>query len=399
MFFDALWNKHDVKHQRRPSDVNSFRPRIETLEARDCPAVATPTGVQLQAISATQVRVTWADVAGEVGYRVYGWDGVRTVLVGTVNPNITTFTANNLRPNQIQWFTIEAFNATTRGRSGWVSIMTPPEAITAPTNARVGAVTQTSVTLGWGLANGALGYKVFRWDGTRSTEIASVSRTTTSHTINFLTPGQNYYFYVQAYNNTNFASSDWVNITTTSQSLQAPTNLRLQVLSTSSIQINWNDAGGETGYRIYGWNNSTSSAYLVTTLPANTTSSTVTGLLAGRTYWFYVQAFNAFGTTNTAWVTATTTSAPPLQAPTSVNVVSTGPTSVNVSWVESTRAVGYRIFYWNGLSWSLNRTVAAGTNQVSITGLATDRTHWFMIQAYTDGFAEVMYSSAKFINL
>ncbi len=399
MFFDSLWTKLDAKNRRRPSNTNLFRPSIETLEARDCPAVTAPTGVQLQALSPTQVRVTWTDVAGESGYRIYGWDGRQAVLAGTVNANITTFTANNLRPNQIQWYTIESFDATTKGRSSWVSIMTPPEAITAPTNVQIGAVTQTSVTLGWSAASGALGYKIFRWDGSRSVEVASVSASTTSATINYLTPGQNYYFYVQAYNNTNFASSDWVNVTTTSQNLQTPANFRLQVLSASSIQVNWNDVSGEHGYRIYGWDNTTSSAYLVATVGANTTSYTATGLLPGRAYWFYVQAYNAFSVTNTAWATATTTAAPPLQAPTSVNVISTGANSVKVTWTEPARAVGYRVYYWNGNSWALIRTVAAGTNQVSVTGLAVNRTHWFMVQSYTDSFAEFKYSAAVFINL
>ncbi len=398
MFFDKLWTRRETRSSQRASAVNSFRPGVESLEARDCPSVTAPT-VQLQALSSTQVKVNWTDVAGESGYRVYQWNGSATVLAATVGANVTTFTVGNLNPNRIQWFTVEAFDATTRGRSSWVSIMTPPDAIAAPTNVQVVAVTQTSVTIGWNFSAGALGYKVFQWDGTRAVELATLSSSTRSFQVNSLAPGQSYYFYVQAFNNNNFASSDWINATTTSQSLQTPANFNLQVLGSNSIQVNWNDVAGENGYRIYGWNTSTSSAYLVTTLSANTTSFNVTGLLPGRTYWFYVQAYNAFGVANTAWASAVTTAAQPLQAPTSVSVVATGTNSATISWVEPARAVGYRVFIWNGLSWSFYSNVAAGTSQASITGLSINRTYWFMVQSYTESFAEYAYSSAVFINM
>lgn len=376
------------------------QPRVEVLEERQCLSVSAPTGLQLTALSATQVKLRWNDVAGEFGYRVFRLDGTTTVLVSQLAKNVTTFTVKNLQPNQTQWFAVEAFDNATTARGAWAAVNTPPNAITAPTHLRVASTTQTQVTLTWRFATGTRGYRIYGWDGARAVLLGSVGATSNAYTARNLTPGSSYYFYVQSFNPTNTASTDWVTASTTATSITAPANIKAVAVNASTIALSWTDSTGETGYRVYRWDgNSLSAPALVATLAANVTGYQAVGLVPGKTYWFYVQAFNATHSANSVWAQATTTVAVPLQPPTQVFAIANGTSSVKISWVEPARAVGYRVFVWAGTYWSSVVTVAAGTHQTVITGLATNRTQWFTVQAFTDNFAEVSYSSAVFVNL
>lgn len=391
----------DIVLQRRPKSIaHTWRPTVELLEERQCLSVAAPAGLQLTALSPTQVKLTWGNVAGEAGYRIFRWDGIKSILVTTLNKDITTVTVGQLLPNTTQWFSVEAFDLSTSARSAWASINTPANAITAPTNLRVVGVTQTQINLAWNNATGALGYRVFGWDGTRAFLLGTTGPTVPAFTVNNLTSGVTYYFYVEAFNSTNTATSDWVSGTTSSAGISAPTNVKTQVLGASTIALSWNDGANETGYRIFRWDgNSATTPVVIANLAMNTTGFQATGLLPGRTYSFYVQAFNATNYANSPWVSASTPVALPLQPPTQLMVEITGPNSINLSWVEPARAIGYRVALWTGTFWSLVATVPAGTHKIPINGLASNRTHWFMVQSFTANDAETAYSSAVFVNL
>jgi hypothetical protein len=205
---------------------------------------------------------------------------------------------------------------------------------------------------------------------------------------------------VQSFNATNSATTDWVTAITKATSITSPTNLQATPLSASTISLKWKDAVGETGYRVYRWDgNSANSPVQIATLAANTTGYQAIGLLPGKAYWFYVQAFNATSTANSAWVSAVTVVALPLQPPVLAPAQIVGTNSVQLTWQEPARAVGYRVFVWTGTFWQLSTTVAAGTHQATVNGLTQFQTQWFMVQAFTDNFAEVSYSNEVFVNL
>jgi hypothetical protein len=108
-------------------------------------------------------------------------------------------------------------------------------------------------------------------------QIATTAATTTNFTINNLAQGTPYYFQIQAFNGTNAALSAVLTATTKAVSITPPTNLKAQVLNGTTIQLNWTDAQGETGYYVYRWDGVAPSGTLVATLGANTTSFQNTG--------------------------------------------------------------------------------------------------------------------------
>jgi hypothetical protein len=390
----------DIVLQRQPKTRNrDCRPTVEVLEERQCLSVAPPT-LTLTAVSPTQVKLTWTNVANEAGYRVFRWDGVKAVLVTTLNKDVVTLNVGQLAPNTLQWFAVEAFDISTQARSAWKSIQTPAEAISAPTNFRVVGVTTSQVNLAWNNAAGALGYRVFGWDGARAVLLGTTTPTVPAFTVSNLSPGITYWFYVQAFNNTNSATTGWISARTTSPGITAPTNFKAVLVNASTASLSWNDVVTETGYRVFRWDgNSANAPVVIANLSMNTTGFQATGLLPGRTYSFYIQAFNATNFANTGWVSVTTAVALPLQPPTQVTTQVTGPSSVKITWVEPARAVGYRVAIWTGASWTVFATVPAGTNTASISGLASFRTYWFMVQSFTADNAEVAYSTAVFANL
>jgi hypothetical protein len=399
----------DLSLQRRPRFFGSptsarhavtAQLQVEVLEERTCPSVAAPTGLQLSALSSTQVKLTWTNPAGSLGTRILFWNGATTVTVAQLAKGVSTYTANNLKPNQTQWFSVQAFDASTSAQSSWAAIMTPPDAITAPTNLHVNGVTQSQVNIGWTNGTGIVGYRIFMWDGAKAVQVGTTTTSVPAFTASGLTAGTTYYFYVQAYNATNVVSTDWISATTSATSITAPTNLKATAVNAGTIGLSWKDSVGENGYRVYQWNGSSvTSPVLVATLAANTTGYQATGLVPGQTYYYYVQAFNATATANTGWVSASTTVAAPLGPPTALTIQQTGNTSALLKWTEPARAAGYIIFVWTGATWSPIANVAAGAHQFQANNLAIGQTNWFMIESYTTNFAEVAYSSAVYVNL
>ena len=86
-----------------------------------------------------------------------------------------------------------------------------------------------------------------------------------------------------------------------------PTNLIATVASPSQINLSWDAISGATSYYVYG---ATSSSGTYTNIATVTTSSyTNTGLWAGTTYYYKVQAVNSAGSSSYSTITYGTTTA------------------------------------------------------------------------------------------
>ena len=84
-----------------------------------------------------------------------------------------------------------------------------------------------------------------------------------------------------------------------------PTNITATTVSSSQIKLTWDAVSGATSYYVYG---ATSSSGTYTNLATVTTSSyTNTGLWAGTTYYYKVQAVNGVGSSSYSTVTYATT--------------------------------------------------------------------------------------------
>lgn len=89
-----------------------IRGKAHLVETPDAPVPSTPTGVDAEAISNAQVRVTWSDVAWDRGYHIFRRTGTEEpALVGTTAQSTTEFIDNSVRPVTKYYYTVQAFNA------------------------------------------------------------------------------------------------------------------------------------------------------------------------------------------------------------------------------------------------------------------------------------------------
>ena len=155
----------------------------------------------------------------------------------------------------------------------------------------------------------------------------------------------------------------------------APTNLKLTVKDSRTIELIWSDnSNNETGFKIF------RNGVLIKTLPANTTTYTDTGLIPGMTYTYEVKSTNEIGDSLPATATATTEGEPP-SAPTNFKAYSLGSKSIKLLWNDnSNNETGFKIFRDNVLI----ATVPANTTSYIDTGLSKGKTYYYELRATND---------------
>ncbi|MCX6116720.1 MAG: fibronectin type III domain-containing protein, partial [Proteobacteria bacterium] len=173
----------------------------------------------------------------------------------------------------------------------------------------------------------------------------------------------------------------------------SPTSFTATTASTSSIDLSWNDMGGDTGgYKIAYQSGATAPANCnagsTQTAAANATTATITALSPATQYSFIICTVNSSsgqsaassgisGTTDTAPVTPTTFAA---------TASSSLYTTIALSWDDMAGdAGGYKIAYQSGASAPANcnagttTTAAANATALSITGLSAATQYSFII--------------------
>lgn len=125
-------------------------------------------------------------------------------------------------------------------------------------------------------------------------------------------------------------------ITFTPASASAPSAFSTSVVSASQINLSWTDnASNETGYVVYYSTNSSvpldGTSSISSTLAANSTSTSITGLNCGTTYYFKLFVLReAFSTEQTA--NATTLSGAPSTQANTITFSSVGGASMTINW-------------------------------------------------------------------
>jgi chitodextrinase len=155
-----------------------------------------------------------------------------------------------------------------------------------------------------------------------------------------------------------------------------PTNLRVTATTPTSVSLAWNASTGDSGTVIY-----TVREDSLRTFTTTATSFTRTGLVAGRTYRYVVQAVdragNRSGNSNTVTVTTPLASAP--TAPTNLRVTGTTPTTVSLAWDPSTHSSSfeYVVREASGATW----WGGGAATQRTINGLTPGRSYTFVVYA------------------
>jgi subtilase family serine protease len=256
--------------------------------------------------------------------------------------------------------------------------------LTAPSITSASANSPTSAQLSWTAVSGATGYRIILTENGSTSVIGTVASGTSSVTVTGLTSGATETFVVEAYNTASTADSTSVSITMPVQvALAAPTITSAAALSSTSAQLAWTAVSGATGYSVLvvQLDGSTTSLGSVS---ATNTSATVTGLAAGSTVTFEIEAFNSSAVADSAAVSVALPAPSTLASP-QLTAVALSSTRALLSWNLVTGAQGYRIYWWNGYRAVFLGTVGAGTKSVQISGLTPSTTNQFLVEAYGGG--------------
>ena len=274
-------------------------------------------------MSTSRIDVAWQDVAGESGYRVQrsangttGW-----AQVGTTGADETAFSDTGLAAGTEYFYRVLATNGAGDSVPSAVASATTAVAVpSAPAGVSAAAVSTSRIDVGWQDVAGESGYRVER-SANGTTGWAQVG-TTAAGVVSFsdtgLAPRPTYWYRVLATNGAgDSVPSAVVNATTAVAVPSAPAGVSAAAVSTSRIDVAWQDVAGESGYRVERSANGTTGWAQVGTTVAGVVSFSDTGLSASTTYWYRVLASNSAGdSAPSAVVSATTLAVADTQPPT-----------------------------------------------------------------------------------
>ncbi|MFH5183647.1 S-layer homology domain-containing protein [Paenibacillus sp. TAB 01] len=296
--------------------LHNVRVDATELASTDTTAPVWPVGSTLTASNTTQTSttLTWtaaADNVGVTGYNIYNG----TSLVQTVTSDVYSYEVAGLAADTAYTFSVKAVdggNNLSEAKTVLVTTQAPTDTsdTTAPvwpagSTLTASNTTQTSTTLTWTAAKdnvGVTGYNIYNG--------ASLVRTVTSDVYSYevagLTAGASYVFSVKAADEANnLSEAKTVHVTTqastdtgdtTAPVWPAGSTLTASNTTQSGTTLTWTaakDNVGVTGYTIY------QGSTPLTTVTGAVYSYNVTGLAAGTSYTFAVQAGDEAG----SWTT------------------------------------------------------------------------------------------------
>jgi len=364
-----------------------------TQAAADTTAPSTPTGLTANAVSASQINLSWSPATDNVavtGYRVRR-DGTLLITLG----NVTTFQDTGLTAATTYSYTVRALDA-----AGNVSAISSPAGATTqaapdttapstPTGLTATAASSSQINLSWTAATdnvGVTGYNVYRG----GTLIATTGAVTTFQNTG-LAPSTTYSYTVRALDAAGNLSSPSSSASATTQAPpdttapSTPTGLIATAASSTQINLAWTPATdnvGVTGYNIY------RGGMQIATVGAVTTFQN-TGLTASTTYSYTVRARDAAGNVSGQSIAANATTL----APNTTAILLWDP-------VTATNLSGYRVYYGTAPGTyfqALGQGVSVGNvTTYTVTGLSVGTRYYFAVTARDTSNNESSYSNEVF---
>ena len=347
--------------------------------------------------STGKATLSWTAVDYADSYVVEKEDAGQWVVVPRTDETETSYTASGLEQNNSYAYRVSAVNAAGSSEAVVVTLdTTVAEPPAAPTNFTVGSYIASThrLPLSWtDVATNETGYYMeYSQDGVTWKKSATMAANTTSRTATGLTPGQTYYFRLAAFND--YGYSDWVETSfdVPAEIPAAPTNLTFGAYDSTKreLEMSWTDnSDDELGFKVQCSYDGTD-WFTVETVDANVTTRTATGLVEGRTYYFRVAAYNAYGVSDwaTNQITIHVAGKLPPAAPSDLvfsnPVFTTSGVNLDMSWTDNSDNEDRFIvqFSYDNSTWHGAGSTDANVTERTATGLVEGRTYYFRVAAY-----------------
>lgn len=252
----------------RATDVDdNLSPYSNTSNATtpDQDAPTSPSNLTANAVSETQINLSWgasADDVGVTGYRIERCQGANCANFVEVGQSTTlTYSDPGRSAATAYSYRVRAVDAASNfsGYSNTASAATPDNtAPTAPANLAANPAGETQINLSWTASTdnvGVTGYRVERCQGTNCTNFSEIAQPTgTTFNDTGRTPGVPYSYRVRAVDAAgNFSGYSNTAGATTRDSTPptSPTNLTANAASETQINLSWGASSDNVGVREY----------------------------------------------------------------------------------------------------------------------------------------------------
>ena len=350
-----------------------------TISPPVAPATVTPSN---STTTTTSFVASWNTVTTASAYYldVSTVSNFSSYVSGYVNKYISTnsYTVTGLAGNTTYYYRVRAGNE--GGSSPNSNVSSVKTAPVAPTSAVASNITSTSFTASWVASAGASGYvaEVSTQAGF-SPILYTLPVSTTNLSVPGLTGNTTYYFRVKALNGT--LQSGYSATLTVATTAAAP-SVSYTNVTTTSFTANWSLISGATHYQLQVSTTSNFTSLYTDVTFAGSTSTTVTGLLGGKNYYFRVRAYNS------GWTTGFSSPASVLtipQAPNVNQVTSISNSSFTATWDLSPGASSYRLDVSTSSAFSSYVTgyqnVVVSGSSLLVTGLVSNTKYFYRVRA------------------
>ena len=305
---------------------------------------SSPSNLTAFAVSSTQINLSWKDNSNdEDGFKIECVIGNTSnfVEIASLPKNTTSYQDTGLSASTSYSYRIRAYNSA--GNSGYTdttTMTTKADIPIKPSNLTATVISETQINLTWkDNSNNEDGFKIERAPGGTSnfSHIASLAANTTSYQNSGLSSATSYSYRILAYNSAgNSGYSNPASATTQSAVIipAAPSNLVATAVSSSQINLSWNDnSNNEGGFKLERAPGGTSNFTQIASLAANTTSYQNSGLSSATSYSYRIRAYNGAGNSGYSNPASATTQSVQLHAPDiSAPSTSTGTFTVSVTY-------------------------------------------------------------------